>query len=182
MGRNRAESGGSGRNEWRPRNETDPYKILGVSKDATLDEIKRAFRARAMQYHPDVNEDGEDDFKKIAHAYELLRDTQKRGEYDASGADKEEYYKEDLEGFEEWEVWQLYVLPDEPLGSQFNPDTVFVKDDATEVRCPYCGSRVLIGHAKGLFDCGRNHVLNIKREKGSAPRQIAETRKRLTHE
>ncbi len=65
----------------------DLYAILGVSRDANPEEIKRAYRALARRHHPDVNEDpGEDQrFKEIAGAYEILSDPQKRQRYDAFG-------------------------------------------------------------------------------------------------
>lgn len=166
MSRNRSESGNKPRNEWRPRDETDPYVILGVEEDATSEEIKSAYRARAMKYHPDVNPDGEEDFKKISHAFDLLRDAAKRAAYDDAGIDKEEYYEHDFA------VWKGYVIPSEPAGSNFNPNAVFVAEGATETFCPFCGSKVFVGHAKGLFDCGRGHVLNVEREKGRPSKRI----------
>lgn len=67
----------------------DPYEVLGVSKSASKDEIKQAFRKLAMQYHPDKNPDkrewAEEKFKEIAEAYEILSDDQKRQLYDNYG-------------------------------------------------------------------------------------------------
>jgi molecular chaperone DnaJ len=57
------------------------YEILGVSKDASLDEIKKVYRKLALEYHPDRNPQGTDKFKEIAEAYETLSDDQKRKEY-----------------------------------------------------------------------------------------------------
>jgi molecular chaperone DnaJ len=57
------------------------YEILGVSKDATQEEIKRAYRKLAVQYHPDKNPEGAEKFKEIAVAYETIGDETKRQEY-----------------------------------------------------------------------------------------------------
>jgi molecular chaperone DnaJ len=66
----------------------DYYEVLGVSKDADQDEIKRAFRNLAKKYHPDANQDdpnAEAKFKEINEAYEVLSDPNKRSNYDAYG-------------------------------------------------------------------------------------------------
>lgn len=65
--------------------EKDYYKVLGVSKDAKPEEIKKAFRKLARQYHPDQNKanaDAEAKFKEISEANSVLSDPDKRKEYD----------------------------------------------------------------------------------------------------
>lgn len=66
----------------------DYYKILGVDKKASEDDVKKAYRKLAMKYHPDRNpgnKSAEEKFKDINEAYEVLRDTQKRARYDQLG-------------------------------------------------------------------------------------------------
>lgn len=67
----------------------DPYSVLGVAKSATQDEVKKAYRKLAMQYHPDKNKGdkkAEDKFKEINAAYEVLGDAKKRKEHDSFGS------------------------------------------------------------------------------------------------
>ncbi|HVE81149.1 MAG TPA: molecular chaperone DnaJ [Candidatus Dormibacteraeota bacterium] len=63
----------------------DYYEILGVSKSATADEIKRAYRKLAMQHHPDKHGGDDSKFKEIGEAYEVLKDSKKRQAYDQFG-------------------------------------------------------------------------------------------------
>ncbi|MCB1122112.1 MAG: DnaJ domain-containing protein, partial [Verrucomicrobiae bacterium] len=69
----------------------DYYEILGVKKDASQEDIKKAFRKLARKYHPDhaaenVKGKSEEKFKEIAEAYEVLGDPEKRKKYDNLGA------------------------------------------------------------------------------------------------
>lgn len=66
----------------------DYYEILEVNRDASQDEIKKAYRKKALKYHPDKNpgdKEAEDKFKEAAEAYEVLRDENKRSRYDRFG-------------------------------------------------------------------------------------------------
>jgi molecular chaperone DnaJ len=68
----------------------DYYEVLGVSKSASADEIKKAYRRLAMKHHPDRNKDdaaSESKFKEVKEAYEVLRDSDKRAAYDRFGHD-----------------------------------------------------------------------------------------------
>ncbi len=74
----------------------DYYKILGVSRNATSEEIKKAYRKLAAKYHPDRNKDNpqaEEKFKEINEAYQVLKDEEKRKWYDRFGQDWEKYQK-----------------------------------------------------------------------------------------
>jgi len=78
----------------------DYYKILGVSKSASQEEIKKAYRKLALKYHPDKNPDdtkAEESFKEAGEAYEVLRDPQKRKQYDELGANWKDY--QNAQGF-----------------------------------------------------------------------------------
>lgn len=69
-------------------NKRDYYQVLGVSKNASTEEIKKAYRKVAMQYHPDRNpndKEAEEKFKEAAEAYEILNDSDKRAQYDRFG-------------------------------------------------------------------------------------------------
>ena len=74
----------------------DPYEVLGVAKDASAEDVRKAYRALAKKLHPDLNpgnEGTEEKFKEVAAAYDLIGDPEKRarydkGEIDASGAER----------------------------------------------------------------------------------------------
>src|SRR5476651_2423873 len=67
----------------------DYYEILGVTRGADAEEVKRAYRKQARKYHPDVSKErnAEEKFKEVQEAYEVLRDTEKRAAYDQLGRD-----------------------------------------------------------------------------------------------
>jgi len=92
----------------------DYYDVLGINKDASLDEIKRAYRSLALQYHPDKvspekKKEAEEKFKEISEAYAVLSDSNKRAQYDRfghAGIDASYTYEDifrgaDFSGFED---------------------------------------------------------------------------------
>jgi curved DNA-binding protein len=87
----------------------DYYKVLGVERKASEDEIKRAYRKLALQYHPDRNpndKQAEDKFKEINEAYQVLSDPEKRGRYDQLGDSFSQWQRRGGQpgGFN-WEDW-----------------------------------------------------------------------------
>lgn len=85
----------------------DYYEVLGVSKTATDEELKKAYRKLAKQYHPDANPDNkaqaEVKFKEVNEAYEVLSDKQKRSMYDQFGHSGPNGYSNDFSGFSGFE-------------------------------------------------------------------------------
>jgi DnaJ-class molecular chaperone len=89
-----------------------PYELLGVKPDASADEIRKAYRKLAKQFHPDINPgkpEAEATFKEISAAYDLLSDSDKRarydrGEIDETGAERPPrgYYRSQAEGAQGW--------------------------------------------------------------------------------
>ncbi|NLY63271.1 MAG: molecular chaperone DnaJ [Erysipelothrix sp.] len=88
-------------------NKRDYYEVLGIAKNASADEIKRAYRKLAKKYHPDMNKaaDAEEKFKEVQSAYEVLSDSKKRQTYDQFGHSGMEgaggFQSADFGGFED---------------------------------------------------------------------------------
>lgn len=96
----------------------DYYKILGVSPDASPEEIKKAYRRLAHKYHPDKGGD-EKKFKEIAEAYQVLSNKEKRAQYDRFGRTFE-----GMGGFEGGDFWRDF-RPEEGFGFDFDLEDLF---------------------------------------------------------
>ena len=88
----------------------DYYDVLGVAKDASQDDIRKAYRRLARKYHPDVNpnnKEAEDHFKEANEAYEVLSDTTKRSKYDQLGSNWQQFQQTgaDPNNFD-WSQWR----------------------------------------------------------------------------
>ena len=99
----------------------DYYEVLGVEKSASKDDIKKAYRKLAIQYHPDKNpgdKQAEEKFKEATEAYEILGDDQKRAAYDqfgfagVEGMSGQGGYSDVFRGFEDilaMAAWEIYL-------------------------------------------------------------------------
>ena len=91
----------------------DYYEILGVSKEATPEEIRKAYRKLALKWHPDKHVDdkkeAEEKFKEIAEAYSVLSDPDKKREYDTGGVDFEGFA--DFDNFDPFAMFESFFGP-----------------------------------------------------------------------
>jgi curved DNA-binding protein len=106
----------------------DYYQILGVSRSASADEIRAAYRKLALKYHPDRNpgdKQAEDKFKEMNEAYQVLSDPQKRARYDQLGSEYSNYQRSGgrPEGFN-WDQWYT-TGAGSASGQQVNFDDLF---------------------------------------------------------
>src|SRR3990172_11307211 len=86
----------------------DYYQILGVSRNASPDDIRKAYRKLAMQYHPDRNpgdKKAEERFKEINEAYQVLSDAQKRAHYYRLGSEYSNWQRRGAPGDFDWSQW-----------------------------------------------------------------------------
>ena len=103
----------------------DYYTLLGIDRQASEEEIKKAYRKMAMKYHPDRNKNNtraEDQFKKISEAYAVLSDAEKRRQYDRFGADgfRQKFSQEDiLRDFNADEIFEKFGFKFQGGGDPF---------------------------------------------------------------
>ena len=103
----------------------DYYEILGVSRNASLDEIKQKYRELALKYHPDRNKDknAEEKFKEINEAYAVLSDPEKRAQYDRYGPENfnQHFSEEDIfRGFDINDIFQNFGFDNLETGDIFD--------------------------------------------------------------
>src|SRR5919201_2015692 len=142
-----------------------PYDTLGVKKNASADEIKKAYRKLASQYHPDKNPGdaaAEEKFKEVQNAYDVLSDADKRKQYDTFGADGRGArgaqpergadvevpvnvsFEDSLRGLETKIPVQVTTACRECGGTGAEPGT-------SPTICPECNGRGVIAESQGLF-------------------------------
>jgi len=147
--------------------ETDYYKTLGVNKNASAEEIKKAYRKLALKYHPDRNKDkpeAEERFKQINEAYAVLSDKGKRAQYDRFGSAEfhQRFTREDIfRGFDAGTIFKEFGFD---LGDLFGG--IFTPDGGGGFRRARTGpSRAKKGHYQDWSDVFGPHA------GGEAPRQ-----------
>ena len=99
----------------------DYYEVLGLSRDASAEDIKKAFRRLAFKYHPDRNQDdgAEAKFKELNEAFEVLSDPDKRTRYDQFGhVDTDSFFTRGFEGFD-FGGFGDELLPAAGVGARF---------------------------------------------------------------
>ena len=163
----------------------DYYDLLGIAKDATIDEIKKAYRKLALKYHPDRNQgskSAEERFKEVTEAYEVLRDSEKRAVYDRYG--KQGLRRADggpggFGGFDFADALEIFMRESADFGGfedlfggrQARPSRTPRKGQTIKVRVPLTLLEVATGTTKTLRiavlgPCGRCHGSGAARDSG----------------
>ena len=119
---------------------SDYYKVLGISKDSSQEKIKKAFRKKALEFHPDRNKENpkaEEKFKDINEAYAVLSDKKKRRQYDRFGSERfhKKFSQEDIfRGFDPNEIFSGFGF-----GRDFIRDMEGVFGGAGDPQSPFDG-------------------------------------------
>ena len=130
----------------------DYYQILGVPRTATQDEIKKAYRKLARQYHPDNNpgnKQSEAKFKEINEANEVLSDPQKRQKYDALGSQWQAYQQGGQPGGFDWSRWTTQTYDMNDLNDLFGGSSGGFSDFFTQIFGGMGGQRQTRRSARG---------------------------------
>lgn len=165
------------------------YNILGVGKDATQEEIKAAYRKRAQQTHPDKNNGDDTEFKRVRHAYEVLRDPARRKEYDETGNVEPDNKREQVDGM----VNGLFALIlGEMIAKQYNGEEIVsraissARQGIDELRRAILSAEGTARSLDGMFDRVKvedgieNAWFNqVKQAKTVAEREISNLKDRL---
>ncbi|MBW2432097.1 MAG: J domain-containing protein [Deltaproteobacteria bacterium] len=171
----------------------DYYQILGVKKDASKEDIKKAYRKLAMKYHPDHtkgDKTAEEKFKKISEAYAVLSDPKKRKEYDTFGAEgfQQRFSQEDIfRGFDFGDIFREFGFGGDffsgrsrggstrfnfggggPFGSQTGPQQARMKGVDLVYELPLTLKEVASGTSKtiSLQHQGYSEKVTVKVPKG----------------
>ena len=119
----------------------DYYEVLGVSKTASQDEIKSAFRKLAKKYHPDVSKepDAAEKFKEAQEAYAVLSDETKRKQYDQFGHSAFTNSSGGFSGFEGFDFGSMSDIFDDiiPAIVSVSPDNFRIQTKCPNIRCSY---------------------------------------------
>ncbi len=171
----------------------DYYKLLGIKKDASTGEIKKAYRKLAMKFHPDHtkgDKTAEEKFKKISEAYAVLNDEKKRKEYDTFGAEgfQQRFSQEDIfRGFDPGDIFREWFGGDffsgrgsgsgmrfnfggggGPFGSQSGQQQARMKGPDLTYELPLTLKEVATGTSKTvtLQHQGQSQIITVKIPKG----------------
>lgn len=140
----------------------DYYKMMGVARDASQDEIKRAYRKLASKYHPDVSKEpnAEEKFKEVQEAYEVLKDPERRAAYDQLGSNWRQ--GQDFRPPPDW--GRDFEFSTSSFGSAEDSDFSDFFSSLFGQRSPFGGRRGPGGGARGrgFAAAGEDHVARIQ--------------------